>query len=141
MTTIFAPSRFSELSSFELNFRGTGISGTATANTTTNIDYQLTEDRIITGGFLILQNHQFGDYVSFQVVDKDNILGYGAGTVLNEFMTNWYVASDTQIQKGTEASYPAKVFQGLYLRIIYHSTALLGNVNVRANFNMHKVLK
>jgi hypothetical protein len=138
MTTLFSPKKLSELSSDILNFRGTGITGTATAGTSTNIDYQLPEDRLVLGAYAILSNHVLGDSMTVQVVDKDGLY-YPAGTVLNQFTSSWYVASDTQTQRGMEAPYPAKILAGLYLRCIYTSTGLL---NVACYFNVlfHKVL-
>jgi hypothetical protein len=138
MSTIFAPKKLSDLSADILNFRGTGIAGTAIANTNTNIDYQLPEDRLILGAYAVLSGHALGDHMTIQIVDKDGLY-YPAGTVLNEFVTSWYAAPDVQTQKGMEAPYPAKVLQGLYLRCIYHSTGLL-NVSCHFNVLMHKVL-
>ena len=138
MSTVFNPRKLSELSADILNFRGTGISGTATAGISTNIDYQLPEDRLIMGAYSILFDHVLGDHMDVQVIDKDGVY-YPAGTVLNQFVTGWYVATDVQTQRGMEAPYPAKLLQGLYIRLIYHSTGL---VDVKCYFNVlfHKVL-
>lgn len=144
MTTIFAPKKLSELSADVLNFRGTGISGVALPAvlgipTTTNIDYELTEDRLILGAYAILSGHSFGDKMTVQVIDKNNVLGYGANTVLNQFVTDWYVDPSVATQRGMEAPYPAKVFQGLFLRLKYTNTGL-APVAVYINALFHKVL-
>lgn len=120
-----------------MRFRGTGITGTATAGATTNIDYALPEDRYINGMEMFLTNHVDGDNITFQVVDVNNILGLGAGAVLDEFATNWYVAADESRQGHYLLSYPALLYQGLYVRIRYTSVGGT-NVTVRANLFLHK---
>lgn len=121
-----------------LKFRGTGQSGVATKNTTTNFDYKLTENRFVNGIEFVLNNQVFGDTAKFQVVDVDNILGYGAGLVLDEFGTNWNFASDTQRQGPYIIPYPALVNSGLYIRVIYNSVGTINNVDVRFNLFLHK---
>lgn len=118
-------------------FRGLGISATATKNTTTNIDYLIPQDRYMNGVSIILKNQVFGDTASFQIVDKDNVLGYGAGTVLDEFATDWNMSEDSQDQGAVLLPYPAKVIAGLYIRIVYKSVGTENDVLVRANLFLH----
>ena len=119
------------------HFRGTGISGTATAGTTTNIDYQMPEERYINGIRLVLNGQVFGDSVNFEVVDVDNIIGLGAGVVLDQFGKDWYVNPDMACQGDIIIDYPAKVVQGLYIRMAYQSTGS-NDVGVKANLYLHK---
>lgn len=121
------------------HFKGFGISGTATAGTTTNIDYKLTEERLVYGGQAILKNHTFGDTLKFQVVDVDNILGYGAGAVLGEYMNSWYLAEDTQVQPTVMVDFPTKIMANLYFRIAYNSVGAT-NVSVCVNIFCFKVI-
>lgn len=134
-----ALNKTNDFDSSQLNFKGKGISGTATAGVSTNIDHKLTERRLITGVHIILKDHAWGDTATLQVVDVDNILGYGAGTVLGEYATSWQFASDKQDQGVFTVPYPADIAANLYLRIIYTSTGGT-NVSVRANYFLHKVL-
>lgn len=120
----------------KVKFRGKGISFTATAGTTTSYDYKLIQSRLIDGTSLILKDHANGDSVKFQVVDVDNILGYGAGLVLDEFATDWYVASDRQSQGETRLPYSAEVVAGLYIRLVYTSTGAT-DVAVKCNLFAH----
>lgn len=133
---IYKGSAFSDANGFRARFKG--ITGTATKTTTTNIDYKMPEDRYINGVRLIMKNHEDGDYVKFQVVDVDNILGYGAGTVLDEFGDTWYVDSASDTQPDVIVPYPAKILKDLYIRIIYNSTGTTNDVTVRANLYLHK---
>lgn len=132
---IFKPSGFNNSGGFR--FRGTGIAGTATKDTTTNIDYELTEARYINGVELLLKDHVFGDSVKFQVVDVDGTY-YPAGTVLDEFGTDWYVDPDLCKQGTIRIEYPASIVTGLYIRIIYDSVGTVNDVDLKANLFLHK---
>lgn len=140
MTTIFNPRKMSDMSADIVNYRGTGIRFSATANTTTTYDYLLTEDRILTGAEGLVNGASWGDKVTLQVVDKDNVLGFGANTVLNQFVTDWNICTDQQRQNTPNAIYPAKLLAGVYVRVLYTSVALLTGPSVAINFHMHKVL-
>lgn len=116
-----------------------GTIGTAIAGTTTNIDIKLTDDHFITGGNLRTNQATFGDYCTFQVIDIDNILGYGTNIVLGQYCTNWYMCSDKQEQLDETIPYPAKLKAGLYLRLKYTSTGT-SDVIVAVSYRLHKAL-
>lgn len=59
------------------------------------------------------------DKVSFQVVDVDNILGYGAGFIVEEFAEENYVMPNCGVKM---ILYKSKLVPGLYVRIKYEST-------------------
>jgi|SRR6185503_4441510 len=111
-----------------------GINQTALANTLSNIDLKMTEDRYINGAKLILKNHKFGDTIDFQIVDKDNVLGMGSNLVLDEFVSNWNVSEDKQDQGDYIVSYLARIPQNLYIRLVYTST---GNTDVSVCLNLY----
>lgn len=131
--------KVSDMDADKVKFRGKGIAFTATAGTSTSYDYKLTEARLIDGTRLILKNHVFGDSVKFQVVDVDNIIGYGAGTVLDEFADSWFFAEDKQEQTDTRLPYSAEVIANLYIRIIYDSIGA-SDVLVQCNLFAHKYM-
>jgi hypothetical protein len=141
---------FSDTDSFR--FRGIGITGIANAGAESNIDYKFTVERYINGVDLILKNHVFGDYLKFQIVDKEYLYAgvlYEAtytggvpwsvaqpnGVVLDEFATLWYV-SEEQRQGQIIIPYPARIYQNLYIRIIYKSYGA-NNVDLKANLFLH----
>ena len=132
-------SKVNMFASDNVRFDGKGIIGTVTAGTTGNIDLVMTDDCFLTGGILRTKNSYFGDYANMQVVDKDNMLGYGANVVLNQFVTKWYMRSDAQEQFETSLPYPSKVLGGLYLRIVYVSVGVV-DVDVTMNYELHKAL-
>lgn len=132
-------SQLEQLSSTHVNSAATGILGTALAGQTTALDLAITDDVFIVGGCLLASGATFGDYVRFQVVDKDNILGYGANLVLGQYINSWYLRSDSQLQINETMVYPAKVRAGLYLRAIYVSTGG-SDVPFAINYRLHRAL-
>lgn len=132
--------KVSDADADKCNFKGFGISGTAVAGTTTHIDYKLTEERLVYGGQAMLKNHAFGDKIKFQVVDVDNVLGLGAGTVLGEYMKDWNVADDIQVQPIVMVDFPTKISANLYFRIAYTSVGA-ANVSVCVNIFCFKVVE
>jgi hypothetical protein len=129
----------SDMSADVVKFRGKGIAFTATAGTTTTYDYKLTEARLISGTRIMAKNQAWGDCVKFQVVDVDNVLGYGAGLVLDEFAADWYLVTDQEDQGATILPYSAEVIANLYIRLIYTSVGAT-NVLVHVNLFAHKYM-
>lgn len=69
----------------------------------------------ISGGMIFINdNTKYGMYADFQVVDKDNILGYGANTVLKQYIHKIYINPTCPAHFGTEP--PGAIPVGLYLR-------------------------
>lgn len=124
---------FSDADGFR--FRGASFTDTVITGTTKDIDFLLTEERYINGGNLIVEGIGPNDCMTFQVVDKDNIFGYGAGLVLDQFITNFYVSSKTDLN--IALAYPAKINAGLYLRLKYTSSHVDG-CTVKCNLYLHK---
>lgn len=118
--------------------KATGYRGTAAAGVTTNIDFAVgAEDRYMNGLTLILHDHAEADTIGLQVVDVDNVLGYGAGVVLKTFGLNWNV-NHTQANQGQNAfNYVARLPAGIYVRVIYNSTGG-ASVVVKLNLLLHK---
>ena len=119
-------------------FRGTGVTGTAVKNTTTNIDYKLPETRKITGLHIMLANHCFDDTMKLQVVDVDGV-SFPANTVLDQYGDGWNVDSSRESQGRESMVYAAQVAVGLYLRLVYTSTCATNDVKVKVNYYLHKV--
>lgn len=134
-------------------FRGKGFSGTATSGTTTNIQYKLTEERLLNGLELLIKNHVTGDKVHFEVVDVDYAyagifypatyngtawsIAAPTGVVLDRFAEDWNLSEDVKRQGPYLLSYPARIYANLYLRVVYVSTGEQ-NVDVRVNAFLHK---
>lgn len=136
----YNPLKNTDLTKQNLNFNGNGKHAlNLTFGQSHNIDIQLTDDSLLTGASVIVKDATFGDKFHVQVIDIDNILGFGANTVLLQTITNWGVITDKQDQGVLEAGYPAKIYGGLYLRMIYESTGIV-NPSVIINYHLHKIL-
>lgn len=133
----FNPTTVSAFDKSKMTFDAQGVSATITAGQTANIDYTLTDDMFLTGSWFVTNNGYFGDTVIFQVIDPTGFTGYPAGTVLNQFITNWFPIPSTDID--LDMSYPAKILGGMLLRVIYKSTGTM-DVFVGVNYKLHKIL-
>lgn len=135
MTT--AVRRKQDMTADTCKFRGQGFEFTATAGTSTDHDYKFTEARLLEVPIILAKDHAWGDYIRFQVVDVDNILGYGAGVVLDEFASTWYLDHTTCTQARPDVWYSAEVIANLYIRVKYTSVGAT-NVEVKINLCNHK---
>lgn len=131
-----------DMSGDTVRFRGVGIQFTALANSITSYDYLVhaTEMRLIDGTQLILSGHQLGDSIDFQLVDVNNVMGFGTNVVLDGFGANWWVASDKQDQGHIRFVYSAGIIPGLYIRVKYNNTSTTTDVQVRLNLFLHRPL-
>jgi hypothetical protein len=103
-----------------------GLKFTATLNTTTNYDKLMTKAYGMHAGVMFIKNSTFGDYLNVQIIDKDNVLGYGNNVVLKQYINEWYVwEGRAELHNLTVGDLPAA---GLYLRLIYNSVGTTGNV-------------
>lgn len=111
--------------------------GIATKNTTTDFDWQMQQLAWLgTNKVSYFDGVQYhggnavdGDTVTFQVVDKDG-LSYPAGTVLEEFATNWGVTPDTD---AIIRLFKSKMSPGFYIRCKYTSTGTVNDVHFICN--------
>lgn len=135
----YAPTAADQYGSKDLNTSLQGVRFTAAPGVETVNDHLIADDHLVDGATLIALSAALGDTITCQVVDKDNNFGYGAGFVLGQYVTNWYMNPAESIQLNFKSSYPAKIYGGLYLRLKYLS---VGNtaVEVIVNYTLHKVL-
>lgn len=134
--TKFNPFHTNELDKTALLFNAQGVTANPTAGTTTNIDLALTDDHLITGAWVVVSGATLGDTISFQVIDSSGVLA-PPGTMLNQFMTSWYLPASAETQ--LDMVYPAKIIAGLTLRVVYTSTGATAPF-IGINYKLHKVL-
>lgn len=120
----------------QFDFAGNGTIGTATKNTTTNIDFKLPAKLWLDGGAILTKDPVFGDWFQVQIVDVDNILGGGAGQVLKNYINKWYIHPDISLLE-LNGSYAGEVLKDLYIRIKYHSIGTVTDVTVAINYKLH----
>ncbi len=111
-----------------------GIYQVCTKNSTTNIDFVMPGNRYLSGANWHIWDSVPGDYFKFQVIDIDNILGYGANFVLSTWVDKWYVASDNWIFHQSQTS--GLVYGSLYLRAEFHSTGVILDPKVFVNYHL-----
>jgi hypothetical protein len=87
----------------------------------------LASDRTINGGWGYFANQADGDYVHAQVQDDDNLLGYGAGFIVDTFHDKdvttanqgWYFPRQQVLElRPLVSDDPTSLPNGLYLHII-----------------------
>lgn len=127
----YNPLYWNEFRSDKITPMGYSVTATASANTTTTIDFQIPEDLFIRTMEVLYKNASFGDHVQIQVVDKDGIMT-SAGTVLKTHIDAWYISPDGVLLKFSPLC-PTKALKGLYLRFNYTSVAVLTSVNIAIN--------
>lgn len=95
------------------------VKDTVTANGTKNIDKKFTENVYIYGGvYELVGDANNGDYLDIQVIDIDNVLGYGANTILATFIENEYVNVERKFNEITSEDGNI-IPTGVYLRAKY----------------------
>lgn len=129
--------RLTDLSPDNSLYKCQGFSGTAAANTTTDIDFKFPQERWLSGGALFVKGGNWGDTCTIQIVDVDNILGFGANTVLREFITNFAICDDSQFQIRIEVPYVSVVPQDIYMRIKYTNNNATNSCQVACNIFTH----
>jgi len=122
----------------DFQFNGDGVTFIATAGTTTNCDYKVLaagqKGLNINGGDIFTSGSVVGDYIEVQAVDVDNLLGYGANTVLNTWVVKWYISPAGY--QTVMTPYAGLIPGGVYLRMIYHSVGS-SPVTVAVNYRLH----
>lgn len=131
--TTYNPERTSEFSKNYLNFNGQSIRGTANASGIVTADFTLTDDHLLTGGVLIVKDARIDDKVSFQIVHPS----FG---VVNQFVTDYGMSEDTQVQFNINLEYPAKIFAGLTIRCKYEASDDKAERKFVLNLRLHKII-
>lgn len=115
-------------------------------NSTNDMDYYLTEEKYVSGGTIVFQDSQHGDYISACIYDKDGVIPEPYRAVLCE---NWpivatYVIKEWLCQSGEHKidtrPLNAKITAGLYLRVSYTATAVGTARSVGVNYDLTKKL-
>jgi hypothetical protein len=135
--TIHYVRRVSDLDADKARYKLQGFKGTAAVNTTTNIDFELPEERWVSGGILMAQGTHWGDKICLQIIDINNVLGAGYNFVVDEYVTDFYLVTDSEFQIQIESPYVALIPAGLFVRIKYTNTSVLDPVECVMNLVSH----
>lgn len=119
------------------------------ADSTTIIDYQLTEERFVSGGEIIYKGAKKGDYLTAEVYDADNVIPVPYRVTLCEnhpSVAMYIIKKQLKPCEGYDSfeinTYPlnAKITAGLYLRVSYVASAETGIREVVVNYMLTKKL-
>jgi len=108
---------------------------TIAANSTAQADWQIPQlqykgqnvPSIFKGVKYRAEGGSLKDTITFQIVDVDNILGYGAGTVLDEFGKDYHAFPGESHEVD---EFKANLYPGLYLRVIYKNYHLVNSAEI-----------
>ncbi len=131
INTTYDPQNISDFEKSKLNKAAIGFTMMTSPGTQSYLDYTLTDDVLITGSTLLVQGATIGDNVSFQVL--------AGPTVINQFVTTWFIDISAIKQSTPTANYPAKLPAGLTLRVVYNSIGT-DPVWIAINYDLNKVL-
>lgn len=120
---------------------------TISPDTSETIDYQLTAERYISGGKVMVNNAEIGDYVTAEIYDKDGVIPAELRSSLCE---NWPTVAryidgkwiDPNCLMNEIDTYPlnAKISAGLYLRVTYYATSSGSDRKCGINYYLTKKL-
>lgn len=102
----------------DLRFRATGVEFPCLSGQETTFDFLLDNNYFCNGAEVLFNTTTPGSRITFQIVDKDNIMGMGENTILDTFVNNWYLSSSHDRNGPIALNYPALLRSGLYIRLI-----------------------
>jgi hypothetical protein len=113
---------------------------TCTKTTTTTKNLKVTESGLyMNGGLMYTENHVIGDYVCVKVVDVDNVLGYGADTVLSDYVKDWPVHPDGKTLITSNSLTTDPIPQNTYIQVKYVSIGTSTDVTAIVGINAFTV--
>jgi hypothetical protein len=122
---------------------------TVAANSQEQSDYYITSERFASGGSIVVENAQFGDYVSAEVVDKDGIIPVPYRTALCEshptvakYIEKMWICPTGECSSLHLDTRPltASIAAGLYLRVTYFAANAGSSRRVGINYFLTKKL-
>lgn len=110
--------------------------GVCEVNSSSNIDYKLTEKLYLNGGDVAVINNEVGDWIKCLVIDIDNVLGQGANFIVKTWVIKRFI-SPTGYQS-VRTPYAGGILKDLYLRLIYNTTSSGSQRKVGINYDLHR---
>lgn len=126
--TGFNPTNLNQYEKSKLNKDADAAEATLTPGASSNLDVLILDDCLILSSVLLVSGAAKGDYWKMQVV-------HPVAGVVFEPIHKWYVDHTSTNQPIPKANFPAKVFAGLTIRIVYVS---VGTDPVWIAFNLDK---
>ena len=124
--------RSAELTAQNSNFMLQGAKGVALANAVTDIEFQLPQERWLSGGTVVIPAGNDGDKMDFFVAIKSG----GVDVYTKKFADSIYVVPGVVTAIDEIINYTTLVPSGAFLRLRY-TNAGSSNVNVVARWRTH----
>jgi hypothetical protein len=131
--TSYDPTNVNFFDKTKLNKDANSVVATIAAGTSYNIDHLISDDALIMDSTLLVHGAAKGDYWKMQVIHPV----YG---VVFEPIHKWMVDFTSTNQRLPKANFPAKIFAGLTMRVVYTSVGT-EDVWVALNIDKDKVLE
>lgn len=112
-----------------------GVKGLAAPNEESHIDYEFTDERWLTGAFVIVRGGHWEDSASVHIMFKN---ANDEDVVIFTFADNVVISSDSEFQLQIEVPYPSFLVPGVFLRVIYTNNHLTETVKVGLNLITHR---
>ena len=113
-----------------------GFQFDAAVNSETTFEWEVTEDLYVKDGELEVKDGDYKDFAYMALVDVNNILGYGAGLVLHEYIKEYPVNSTTNpsMTYVKNKAITDLNLNGFFMRVKYHNhTQSIVRCKVRVN--------
>jgi hypothetical protein len=78
--------------------------------------------KYVKGGTVLVKNAEFGDWIEIDIIDKENLLGYGLDFLLKKYCIKMYIMPNTVNVLNCPFA-PGRIPCGFYLRAKYHSAS------------------
>lgn len=108
------------------------------------------KDRTIDGGTGYFENQEHGDYLKIELRDDDNLMGYGAGFVLDSFhdtsvpasQQGWYfMGSDTLSLNPVVSNDPTELPSCMYLHLLGQKANIATSDTLYVNLHWGKRIR
>ena len=117
------------------------VTDTIPFGTLKNIDFKIENHGIETyttkylaGAEIKTKNGADGDYAVSQIIDIDNVLGYGENFIIKSYVRKKFMFPDkVQTIIGTA---PGAIPVGLYIRVVYHSVGTSVDPTIYINYDI-----
>ncbi len=129
----YNPQKVSDFEKDKVQFSGQSVYAVVNSTGITNVDLDLADDYLLTGGQFLVKNAKLGDTASLQIVHPT----FG---VVDQFVTNFRCSEDSHRQFDLQLPYPSKLPAGLKIRLVYNCTDTLETREVAINYYLHKVM-
>lgn len=122
------------LDNCSVDFQGFAVSPSITGLTvgqSATRDYLIPNASVISGTGIYLTGIMLNDYITCQIIDKDNVLGGGVNAIVSTPITKYYVISGADDIDFIMLTYvPAATYYRLIYTVSANSLTIVGRINL-----------